>query len=150
MPEYSIKDLIDAINADIEANVTLPTHGTHLYAKARALRLDEVPSWLQVYPKRTIHSMVGTESSYYDREEIVVRWTTETFTEAEFNAGDSSKAADHLDHVIGIVERLNEYGDGVPGLANVSASLNEIVYELDDGPGWDAEIELWVEVFRGG
>lgn len=148
MPEYNIKQIVDAIYADIEASVTLPAHGSHLYAKARSLRLDEQPNWLQVYPQRSVHAIVGTESSYYDREEIIVRWTTETFTEAEFNDGDSVKAAAHLATVMAIIDRLNSYGDDVPGLTNVSASLNETRYDLDDGPAWDAEIEIFVEIFR--
>ena len=116
MPEYNIKEIVDAVAADLAANVTLPTHRVHLYTKARSLRLDEVANWLQVYPEKTINQLVSTGSEYYDHEQIVVSWTTETFDEASFNDGNPDKAAQHLANVMAIQERLNEWGDGVPGL----------------------------------
>lgn len=149
MPEQSVKQIVDAIAADIAAEVPLPEHVVFKYAQQRALRLDDHRCFLQVFPQRTMNMITSTTSEYYDREEIIVKWTGRTFDGAEFNTGDQEAAEEFLETVMAIQERLNEYGSGLPGLFNITAVLHETRYELDRGPAWSAEIELWVEVFRG-
>lgn len=142
----TVKQIVDAVEADINS-LALPSHRTFKYAKARALRMD-LGAWLMVYPQLVSAKILSTTSSYDDEVHIAVEWAVPAFAGAESQVEDQRTAEVHLDVSQLIADRLRTYGEGVPGLTNVTAVLDDVHYELDTGIVWEARHIIRVEVFE--
>jgi hypothetical protein len=143
----TVIQVIDAVVADINA-LALPTHRTFKYAKARALRMD-LGNWLMVFPTLVNASLETTNSAYTDQLHITIEWDVPAFKGVEGQIEDQAVALTHLATSQLIADRLRTYGEGVPGLTNVTAVLDQVNFDLDTGLVWEATHVLRVELFEG-
>lgn len=146
---YTETDVVDAIVADIEANVSgLPAYGTWKYVEPRSLRKDVKSRWLAVYPRRIEPELLATPDAYYNRLEIVVAWYLPVFDGAAANTGEEAIVEAALPEARLIRQHIQGYADGVPGLVNVTGVLAEALFDTRGSVGWVAEHSLMVEEFE--
>lgn len=146
---YTETDVVDAIVADIAANVSgLPTYGTWKYVEPRSLRKDVKDRWLAVYPRRIDPELLATPDAYYNRLEIVVAWYLPVFDGAAANTGEEAIVQTALPQARLIRQHIQGYADGVPGLTNVTAVLSEVLFDTRGSIGWVAEHSLTIEEFE--
>lgn len=151
MTIYSEVEVVDAIHADIQANVTgLGQYQSYLYVEPRTLRPDIEPKVLLVHPSHIIHEVISTVSDYENRNRYSVAWREGDFYGMESNVGDRELAAAALVRANAIRQQLQTYGAGVPGLLNTTAELFETKYRLDRNAMWSCEMTLQVSTFEGG
>ena len=132
----TLVETIDAVHADIEKNVELPWHASHLYVPPAVLRPDIAPGrFLSIYPRNIMPELVVTPSSYEDWIYLHIVWSVQAFKNFEDNVVETEKviaayAANDL-----IVTQIKEYGCGIPGIGE-TAVYEETVYEIPwDGNG---------------
>ena len=150
MTTYDETQIVDAIHADIEANVSLGTHQSYLYVEPRALRPDVHPKVLIIHPSHILHEIISTVSNYENRNRFTISWRQADLYGMETNIGDRELARASLLVANEIRARLQTDGAGVPGLENTTAELFETKYRLDRNGFWSCDIVLQVSTFEGG
>lgn len=146
---YNETDVVDAVVADIAANVNgLPAYGTWKYVEPRSLRKDVKDRWLAVFPRRIDPELLATPDAYYNSLELVVAWYLPVFDGAAANLGEEAVVATALPQARLIRQHLQGYADGVPTLTNVTARLVNVEFDTRGSIGWVCEMTLMVEEFE--
>lgn len=129
-------EIVDAVSADIEAQVPLQSHGTHLYVPPAVLRPDIAPGrFLSVYPRNVIPELVVTPSSYEDWVYFHIAWSIQAFKNFEDNTVETEKVIEAYNTNDLIIDRLKTYGCGIPTIGETGV-YEETVYEIPwDGNG---------------
>lgn len=148
MSNYNETEVIDAIVADLEANASMPTHGTLKYVEPRSLRKDVQTRWLAVYADRIEPDLIATPDAYYNKLNVVVAWYIPVFSGSEYNEGEEAAVGAALPEARAIRQHVQGYADGVPTLTNVTARLTDVDFDTRGSIGWVCEMTLEVEEFE--
>lgn len=139
-----VVEAIDAIAADVEANVALPAHATELYARPRGLSSEHCPALL-VYSPRVPWELIATPSNYFVRPEVSVAWFVAAARESEegLGTGDLARSAAETGDLIG--DRIASYAEGIPGVESTWARVVESTLDRDEGLLFGVVFRLEVE-----
>lgn len=139
---------IDRIADDLNLRAGLPPHKTWRYSDPRALRLDDHPHVLAVYPRRVIAKLLGTPSSFENMHAIAINWIRPNFIGGELNVGEEAVALTELQRAEAIAAICRGYAEEIPGLFNTTGVLSEIEYGTTKNGAWVMDLELRVQVFE--
>ncbi len=139
-------DITNALVLDLET-LALPAHKVARYVEPRGLRGDQ-GTWLCVYPSGVDEDLITTQSSYENFHLFDIIWAVPVFLHTESNFGDETVAQSALNAAQLIGDQLRTYGEGIPDLPRVTATVKKIRYEIGDGFLWQAVFTLDVEAFH--
>lgn len=146
MPDTTLSDLVDAVAADIAENVTLPAHSVWLYVDPPMLRPD-LGTLLAIFPKQASYTVLATNDSYQDENELVIAWYVPMLEGVETGGiGNPAVAESALGDAEAIIAQLRSYATAVPGLGVQSEGTLESSEfgTLAGAPVWAARITLKV------
>lgn len=136
---------INAIVADIEANVALGTHDTWKHAEPKSVTPERTPllaCWLG--PSRW--ELIATPATYTLKPRVMVGWYLSGAKGAETGGvGDDTTVTSLVATADAIAVRLESMADGLPGVARVFGVLFETRVDSEDGAVWKAIHEMELE-----
>lgn len=143
-------DLIDAVLADLVANVTgwPASYAVWKYAE-RKMVTPELCPLLAITAVMAPREIIATDHLFARKPVVEIRWFTSNSTGAETGgAGDDAQAAAMLDMLEAIGDRCEIYADGIPGLADPGHFAEIAGTEIDTQHGagvWEGKmtLEVW-------
>lgn len=141
-------DLIDAVVADLAANVVWPpTYATWKYAE-RKLITPELCPLLVVATIRAVREPLATIDLFVRKPMVEIRWCTSNATGPETGGlGDDTTAAAMINQLEAIADRCESYAQGIPGLTDPGHFADPTDIEIDTNHGagvWEGKITLEV------
>lgn len=117
------RTVIDAICADLEVSVTLPSHTLQKYAFPLSLTPERCPM-LAVYVVRYPRRLIATPGTYEWDIELEVAWYESGAAYGETaGATDNELPGRMLDTIEAIGDRLETYAGAIPGLPAVGTNM---------------------------